>query len=171
MFNFRSAVFIVIALTLVGGMTSCRKEQPKMICHFYMESNPGFQDVFTRKVTLPATGQDVTIASKPFLQSGDVLKLDLAQVTLPDGSPLVGFLFQFSEKGTRELFRQTANNQGKRIFLLVNNQVVGVRPIDVPISDGQLFMISEIPESELPSFVAELSLAVTQARKIAESRF
>jgi hypothetical protein len=171
MFNYRSATLVLIALTLVVGLSGCRKEQPKMICHFYMESNPGFQDVFTRKVTLPATGQEATMASKPFLQSGDVLKLDLAQVTLPDGSPLLGFLFQFSEKGTRELFRQTANNQGKRIFLLVNNQVVGIRPIDVPISDGQLFMISEIPDDDMPSYVAELSVAVTQARKIAESRF
>ena len=57
---------------------------------------------------------------------------------------------------TRDLYRVSASNQGRRFVLMINGEAVGARLIDGPLSGGVLFVFAEVPDDALPALVANL---------------
>jgi hypothetical protein len=99
-----------------------------------------------------------------FLDLSQVTSVEQGHVTvnLPDGTAEqkpVAFFF-FNDDGRERLNIATGSNQQRRIFLFLNQKPMGVRFIDQPIDTGQLYMFLEVPDKDLPTYVADLKASV-----------
>ena len=82
--------------------------------------------------------------------------LDVAEGTVgvtvdPNQAPIptACILVQFDREGQRKIYQQTiAQNFGKRIFMFANGVPVAVHPITQMVTDGPLFMFTEVPGTE-----------------------
>ena len=57
---------------------------------------------------------------------------------------------------TRDFYRLSVTQQGRRIVLLLDEAGVGARRIDGPIANGAIFIFVERPEESLPALVENL---------------
>lgn len=97
-------------------------------------------------VTMPGTGFTVKTNRDFFMYTADLTGVDLAEVTTVDGSKLKGLLFYCDRRGARRLYQETAANIGGQVILKDNGVPIGLRRIDVVMSDGKIFVVTEFPE-------------------------
>jgi hypothetical protein len=102
-------------------------------------------------LSLPRSGVNLTVNSKPVITESDVVNVELVQVDL--GKCL---MFQLTPTAARDLYRLTGSHQGRRLALVINDAALGARRIDGPISDGVVFVFVEVPDEELPALVQNL---------------
>ena len=101
--------------------------------------------------TLPRSGVVISIGSNAMITEGDIVNAEVAQVEL--GRCL---MLQLTPAATRDLYRLTGSNQGKRLVLTLNDVPVGARKIDAPFTDGTLFIFVEMTDAQLESLVRDL---------------
>ena len=97
-------------------------------------------------VKMPITGFEVKMQSDYFMYLSDLVNVDVAEVYDQFGNPIRGLLFTTDSRGSRRLYQATAGNQGAQIVLMEGSTPVALRKIDVVMSDGNLFMLTEFPE-------------------------
>jgi hypothetical protein len=155
----RRALTLLAATCAAFSLSGCNQTPPpKDIVQFYMEASGDGGHA----VTMPISGLSYSIVSDPFLGIGDVVDVELAHVEL--GNCL---MFQFNELGARELYRDTVENQGRRIVMFINNKPMGVHFIDSPIQDGRLFVwANEIPDKDQQDLVLDLQESVKRIKAL-----
>lgn len=148
--------FISLALTVtallvtVGCNTSSKKKDyTTMVARFLIEANA--HDSFAT-VTLPVSGVRISVNNRPIITEFDFTGVELAQADL--GQFLV---FKLTPQATRDLYRITGSNQGKRLVLFINGIPVGARTIDGALNTGAIEVFAAIPEAELPALVKNLN--------------
>lgn len=143
------AGFLVLAVALfVGcqGMGKKRDYTPKQARFFLEEA-----DARAVAITLPKSESRITIGPKPVFTEGDIADVQLVQVDL--GKCV---LFQFTTAATRDLYRVSGSNQGRRLVLFIDNVPYGARRMEAPIMNGAMMMFIEIPDADLPTLVDNL---------------
>lgn len=133
----------------VGGCQSSKtpRDYTPMTTRLFLESASGDGT----PVTLPQSGVRLTVNAKPVITEGDIVNVELVQVDL--GKCL---LLQLTPSATRDFYRLSVAHQGRRVVILVNNEALGARRIDGPITNGAVFIFVELPESQLPTLVENL---------------
>ncbi len=128
-------------------LCACKDEKDLTLLTFHKGNSRGMVSGLSRtSLTLPVSGMDVIYENEQFMYSGDILKVDLAQVKLPDGSPLTCFMFTCNDRGKRRLYTATASNMGGSIVVLYGGKPLAFRTVDTTISNGVLLAVPELPE-------------------------
>ena len=95
-----------VAITLVACSSNDEKKNTRLLT-FHIANDRGISPGLTRKVvTMPFSGFTVMMNEDQFMYTGDLAKIDLAQITLIDG-PITGFLFTCNDRGKRRLLQAT----------------------------------------------------------------
>ncbi len=111
-------------------------------------------------ITMPVSGARIRVDSQAILSEYDILDVQVADVEF--GKCL---LFTLTPAAARDFYKATAMNQGKRVVLLVNNEALGVRIINQPISNGALFVYLELPDDSLEKLAREMKGTIVEIRK------
>ena len=123
---------------------------------FFLEAGTGEGTA----VTLPLSGVQVTVNSKPVITEGDITGVELVQVEL--GKAL---MFQLSPTATRDVDRLSGTHQGRRLVLVVNDAPLGARRIDGAITNGLVFVFAEVPEEGMAALVENLKKSTVALQK------
>jgi hypothetical protein len=146
-------ISVCVALVLTGGLAGCRNRTadatPAVVPRFLIESDAGRGAI---GVTLPVSGVHVRVAPKPVITEYDITSVAEARVDL--GNCL---LFQLTPAASRDLYRLSAENIGRRLVLLINGRPLGARVIDRPLEAGMLLIFVEVPDASLPALVDDLN--------------
>ncbi len=150
-------------MALVLGVAGCATEPARpaatAVARFFLETPRGEG----AQATLPRSEVTIAIQPKPVITEFDVANVEIAEVEL--GRCL---LFQLTAEGSRDLYRLTAANQGRRLVLVVNGEPLGARRIEQPLEGGAVLIFVERPDADLPALVRELratTVALREARK------
>lgn len=141
----------LLALLLVFGCNTStkKKDYDTMVARFLMEANEN--DAFAT-VTLPISGVQIAVNAKPVVTEFDFTGVSLAQADV--GKFLV---FSLTAEATRDVYRITGNNQGKRLVLFINDKPVGARRIDSAFNTGSIAIFAALPEADLPEIAKNLN--------------
>ncbi len=157
----RLSLFVLGLVTMffVTGCNSLSKKHDyeTTAARFFIEANEG--DAFASAV-LPISGVRVAVSSKPFITELDIVHVDLA--TSDMGHYLV---FQLTASASRDLYRFTGDNQGKRVIVAINGVALGARQIDRPFNGGYIAIFVEIPEDQLPALIKNLNATSADIQK------
>lgn len=153
---FRRCSALFLLGLLVGCQSGTRDAANDIFARFFLEADGRGTTV----VTLPVSEVRLPISPKPVLTEFDIVNVELAQVEL--GRCL---LFQFTPAATRDLYRLTAANQGRRLVLFLNGAPVGARRIDAPLGEGSVLIFVERSDETLPVLVANLKRTSAQLQK------
>lgn len=147
-------VTALFSLLLFSGCAS--RKPPSIPVQFYVEVNYPTEENqhYTAKQLLSRIG------ANPVIVGSEILAVDLVRVDLG-----MCLLFQLNTQASFRLYNITAQNLGKRLILVINDEPVGVRNIDEIISNGRLFTFLDLPDSELPSLVVGLQEDLKKQQK------
>ncbi len=130
----------------------------------YAEAPPGAIGVNNpiRTIRMPITGNEYNIYSKPIAFEGDIIDINLYRVEL-------GYCIGM-DISRKAALRLTMINPGWRVFLLVNDQAVGVRQFDTTSFEGRLYMFLEIPDDEMAAYVEKLRESCMLVQELKKSQ-
>lgn len=149
--------FLVTALFGLLLFTGCASRKPPSIpVQFYVEVNYPTEENqnYTAKQLLSRIG------ANPVIVGSEILAVDLVRVDAG-----MCLLFQLNTQASFRLYNITAQNLGKRLILVINDEPIGVRHIDEIISNGRLFTFVDIPDNELPALVIGLQEDLKKQQK------
>lgn len=157
--------FALIAFVLAACSDDDRKNTKLLT--FHVANSRSISLGLTRKnVTMPLSGFTVVMNEDQFMYTGDIKKIDMAQVSLPDG-PITGFLFTCNDRGRSRLTQATAANMGGYIVVLYGGEPIALRKVDTTISNGVLFAPIETPDdTDMEKFYEELASSVKTVDEI-----
>ena len=155
------ALFLGGMLVGVGCQSNAvPRDYTAMSARFFLEA-PTSED--GTPVTLPQSGVRLAVNSKPVITEGDITNVELVQVDL--GKCL---LIQLTGSATRDFYRLSVTQQGRRLVMTVNGETVGARRLDGPITNGVIYVFVEMPDAELPALVNNLKkTSVAMQRELA----
>jgi len=166
----------IVAVVLIGALVGggCNHTPPKFYTEFFLESPPGTGVEFT----MPISKLVMHRQAEAFANETSVL--DVAEGTIgvtvdPNQPPIRTpcILVQFDREGQRAIYQKTvAENFGKRIFMFANDIPVAVHPITQMVTEGPLFMFTEVPgtESDHAKFVAFIKDLHESALRVQEMK-
>lgn len=152
-------LLLMAAIFAAAGCQSAAKkprDYTPTVARFFLEAGSGEGTA----ITLPMSGVQVTVNSKPVITEGDITGIELVQVEL--GKAL---MFQLTPTATRDFYRLTGTHQGRRLVLVVNDNPLGARRIDGAIINGLVFVFAEIPEEAMPALVENLKKSTVALQK------
>ena len=74
-------------------------------------------------------------------------------------------VFSLTQDASRDVYRLTGNNQGKRLVLFINDKPVGARMIDRAFNTGAIAIFVAIPDDLLPALVKNLNATSVDIQK------
>ncbi|CAM2789775.1 hypothetical protein RAHE111665_01285 [Rariglobus hedericola] len=157
---------MLAALLAVAGCNSSTKkmkDEDMVMARFLVEASEG--DAFA-SVTLPVSGVQIVVNNKPVVTEFDYVSVELAKSDL--GTFIV---FNLTGDASRDVYRFTGNNQGKRLVLFIGGKPVGARMIDRAFNTGSIAVFAAIPEEELPAIVKKMNeTAIEIQRRISKEK-
>lgn len=152
----------VLGLTAVFSAAGCNSPSKKHdyiteAARFFIEANE--EEAFATAV-LPISGVRVAVNNKPFITELDIVHVDLS--TSDMGNYLV---FQLTPWASRDLYRFTGDNQGKRVIVAINGVALGARQIDRPFNGGYIAIFVEMPDDQLPTLIKNLNATCVDIQK------
>jgi preprotein translocase subunit SecD len=150
---------LVLAGLALGGCASktSKKDYPVAVIRFMVEATAQENGGIVR---LPQSGVVIPVAPKTYFTEYDITRCDVIENEL--GKSLA---FQFTEQATRDLFRFTATNQGKRLVIVLNGVAIGAQRISTANSQGFVVAYVEFPETELFALAKNITRTSEDARK------
>jgi hypothetical protein len=162
-------VFALCALglaALLGSSCHTKGDLPKYVTEFYLEAPNDSGLAFT----LPISQLTYRRMADSFLDLSQLTGVEQGHVTVTmgDGSGIEKscVFFLLNADGQERLNIATGSNQGRRIFLFLNDKPIGVRFIDQSIENGQLFMFLEVPDKDLPDYVKDLKASIAKFKAL-----
>ena len=161
----QSARLIFIGMTLAGlvgfagcATTAAKRTAPPTVARLYLETT----DERATTLVLPLSGVRVAVGTKPVFTETDFIGAEVMQVEL--GRCL---MLQLTSAATRDLYRLTASNQGRRLVLVLNDVASGARRIEGPLAEGAVMIFVEIPDAALPALVESLRQTSAELQRAA----
>ena len=119
----------------------------------------------TLDMRLPMSESHIVTKARPTFAEWDIVHADYFETDL---GPAVSLMF--TPMATRDLYRETAGNQGRRFVVTVNGVAVGARYIDRPIEDGRLAFYIEVDDDEVPEIVRNIQLTSREIQERTQGR-
>ncbi len=155
-----SVFFTLMMLVTAFGFSGCQSkvsaDYSPTHARLFLESTDGRGPT----KTLPKSGVMISIGTQAMITEGDIVNAEVAQVDL--GRCL---MLQLTPAATRDLYRLTGSNQGKRLVLTLNDVPVGARKIDAPFTEGTLFIFVEMTDAQLENLVRDLKRTSFEIQK------
>ncbi len=164
--NLLKALVLSLSTLLFSG---CMEDEVKTLVTFHIGSGANIlpQSIARDIVELPGSGHRLMCNNHPFLYGGDLERVDVARVDMPDVISIDGFYFRCSIDGTRKLLAASAANLNNFIVLKINDVPMGLRKIDTIIHDGMLFVIADVPpKTELQKIADDINESILTINKI-----
>lgn len=156
----------LIALSLAvagcGSSSSKKKKYPVTVARFMLEASD--REVGTL-VRLPLSGSTINVLPKTYFTEYDISKCEVVDNELGKG-----LFFQLTEQASRDLYRLSASNQGRRLITTVNGVAIGAVRVDRPIAQGFIITYVEVPLTAMEEMAKNISLTSADARKEAEKK-
>lgn len=151
-------LFLAIAAMacVAGCATQPARPAATAVARFFLETPRGEG----AQAKLPRSEVTIAIQPKPVITEFDLANVEIAEVEL--GRCL---LFQLTPEGSRDLYRLTAANQGRRLVLVVDGGPLGARRIEQPFEGGVILIFVERPDEELPALVRDLRATIAALRE------
>lgn len=148
---------IVTCLTVLTLLfAGCQSRKPDYTPHLtrvYLEESSRLPAQQTVDMVLPLSETHIVVRGKPSFAEWDFLHATYFETDL---GPAVVFLL--TPEATRDLYRLSLSNQGKRLVITINGTPVGARYIDQAIEDGRITAYIEIQDEDIPEFVRNIQL-------------
>ena len=148
-----AALHLIALLFGLVFLSGCQSKLPDpmndpLVARFFLEARPGEAGL---PVQLPISKLGLTVNPKPVFVETDIIDADLIRVKL-------GWcmMIRFTPAASRDLYRLTAGNQGRRLVLAFNDQPAGARRIDEVMTQGGLLIFVEVDDVNLPPLVERL---------------
>ena len=128
------------ALALAG----CTPELPEDVFTVYIEAPISAPASGQAPVRLAVSGVQVSVLRIPVVQAEHFLNTEVVEAGDPDIRSAF-LLVQTDPKVAQTLLRTTslAESMGKKLVLVVNDEAIGLMPLDQPVPDGNLFFAVE----------------------------
>ncbi len=151
-----------ISLTALLGSSCHTAPLPKYVTEFYLEAPNQSGIAFT----LPMSHLTYHRMSDPFLDLSKVVGVEQGRATVIQPGDTPGVFFYMNDDGRERLNIATSANHQRHLFLFLNEKPMGAYFIDQPIDSGQLFMTLEVPDKELPAYVADLKESIKRLKDL-----
>ncbi len=159
-----TAIFAILALCSCNSSED--DNEHKKLITFHVGAKGTFDSGIAREtVVLPLSGFSIITNKEQFMYNGDLVKADLAQVN-DVGGIVKGFYFTCQERGAKRLMQATGANMGSFIVVKYDGTPIGARKIDTTITDGKVFIVSEVPEKDLEKMLKDLNAAIEKINEI-----
>ncbi len=151
--------FLCLGLLAAGGCASkSKKDYPVSVVRFLLEAtNPQDAGAVAR---LPQSGVSISVEPKAYFTEYDIEACEVVNNEL--GKALA---FKLTTAASRDLFKMSVPNQGKRIVSMLNGRPVGARRIDGAMSQGYIVTYFEVPESELEELAKNIARSSKDLRE------
>lgn len=161
------ATTAILAVLSLCACSSNDDEKNGKLLTFHVANDRSISEGLARyDVAMPFSGFVVRMNRDQFMYTGDIARVDLAEIRLVDG-PMTGFLFTCNERGKKRLLQATAANMGGYIVVLYGGEPIGLRKIDTTMADGSLFVNIELPkDADVNKFYEELAKSIVKVDKI-----
>ena len=153
-----------LALLVSGGCMSRskKKDYPATVARFLIEAGARDASVLMQ---LPKSGVTIAVEPKSYFTEFDIIGCDVVSNEL--GKSLV---FQFTPEASRDLYKLSVPNQGKRIVTMLNGRAIGARRIDAAMGQGYLVTYVELPDEELEEVAKNIARTSADMREDLEKK-
>lgn len=152
------SICFTLSLLLAGcGSTPSKKDYPVTVPRFLIEADSEEVGI---NVRLPLSGSVVRVSPKSMVTEYDVTNVQVVQSDL--GAAL---MFQLTPDATRDLYRISATNQGKRIVTTLNGEALAASRMDRPLAEGVIVAYLEVPATELPELATNITRTCADLQK------
>ena len=161
------SIFLVSIASLVLG--GCGEDLKTLVSFHVGSSVAGLPESAARElIEMPSSNFRLMCSTDIFMYNGDIEHVDVARVNV-DGIQIDGFYFKCSIAGAKKLLSVTASNLNNFVVMKINGKPMGLRKIDMVISDGMLFVIADVPAGQdLQKIADEINEAIQITNKIKE---
>lgn len=137
----RSRISALLAGLMLAG---CTPDLPEDVFTVYIEAPISAPASGQAPVRLAVSGVEVSVLRIPVVPAEYFLNTEVVEAGAPDIRS-TWLLVQTDPKVAQALMRTTslAESLGKKMVLVVNDEAVGLMPINEPILDGNLFFAVE----------------------------
>lgn len=144
-------LFAALCIILAGGCRSTKlgEDFTPYLVRVYVEESANLPASHLLDLTLPVSGSQITVRSKPVFAEWDLLHAASFDTEL---GPAIVLLFTPTAAG--DFYRTTITNQGRRLVFTINGLPVGARMIEGPVQDGRIAFFPEIDEEDVPALAS-----------------
>ena len=159
-------IHLIIALLGMAFFVSCTKEtKPTHAVRFFPETESSGAS-FSKSVRMPLSRLEFIVTRKPVIWEAQIADVQMVQVA----SGEYALRFIFDDYGTRELYRQSVQNLGRRMVVEINGKAMGARQFDGAISNGVYYTFMEMKPDEMAELVVALQKNIELVQKSGESK-
>lgn len=171
--NLLQCAFAAVALVSFVGCSSDELEHTENYPAIHIEPSDNYRGP-AANITMPVTGLSFRAIGMPVVPEGNFLAASVMEVGPPDMRREVIFL-QLDDRAAAALYKMSVKANGKRLFLFIGDNPVGVHLINGPIRSGDIFFDVEVPgetevekHQEIHKLRARLNEAILEVRKSKE---
>jgi hypothetical protein len=132
-------LFVIISVIFITG---CQTTPPSHFASIYVEAPESSSRIMRKTVTLPVSGVSVPVLAKELTLAEDLLNTDVVESGEPD-LRVVSLLVQLNRSASAMIMDVTRQARGKHLVLVINDEAVGIMPIEDRVVDGNLFFFVE----------------------------
>ena len=144
-------------------MSRSKKDYPVTVARFYLEATNANEAGGVAR--LPISGVSITIQPAAYFTEYDIEGCEVVTNELGKG-----LAFKLTTAASRDLFKMSVPNQGKRLVTRVNGRPIGARRIDGAFSQGYLVTYVEMPEGELEAMAKNIARSSKDLREELEKK-
>jgi hypothetical protein len=123
-------------------ITGCQTTPPSHFASIYVEAPESSSRIMRKNVTLPVSGITIPILGKELTLAEDLLNTEVVETGEPD-LRVVSLLVQLNRTAGAMIMDVTRQARGKHLVLVINDEAVGIMPIEDRVVDGNLFFFVE----------------------------
>ncbi len=170
----KKTIVSMLALAVGVLISSCKSDEDKEKCliTFHLGVTSGVPGGITlENAYLPVSKRTIIIEKKPFMYSGDLVKVDLVQFEQFGGVKLDGFQFTCTDSGVKRLTQATGSTLGGIVVIKVNEKIIASRPIDSLINTADFGALSEIQgmnREELEKLYEDMNNGIKEFKDVKE---
>ena len=160
--------FSFVAVLLFG----CTSDIPKEIGSIFVEASPSASPSMRLEVHLPVSGIGITVMTAALVPAENILGTRI--ITSGDADLRQQFLLvQVNRKSAVDIMKYSKEAIGRHFVLVINDQAVGIMPIDEQIVDGNLMFHVEKKGLSNAEAVADinkrLDISILKLRKLKQA--
>jgi hypothetical protein len=155
----RYTLLVLFSLLFITG---CQTTPPSHFASIYVEAPESSSRIMRKNVTLPVSGVTVPILGKELTLAEDLLNTEVVESGEPD-LRVVSLLVQLNRTAAAMIMDVTRQARGKHLVLVVNNEAVGIMPIEDRVVDGNLFFFVERKGKNSKEAALEISRELNQS--------
>ena len=143
-------------------MTGCQTTPPSHFASIYVEAPESSTRIMRKSVTLPVSGVTIPILAKELTLAEDLLNTEVVESGEPD-LRVVSLLVQLNRTSAAMIMDVTRQARGKHLVLVINDEAVGIMPIEDRVVDGNLFFFVERKGKNSKEAALEISRELNQS--------